>query len=129
MSQHVPMMMLFSERVMTLSEAAAALPEKKSRSTLHRWCMKGVQGVLLECRRVGRKLFTSAEALDRFCARVAALHVIGPGLPTAPLKQGARTRQRRKKVEPALAAPDASEARGIDVARVLARAGIRQAPE
>lgn len=60
-----------SEQLLTLPEAARAVPpvggKRPHTSTLFRWTRKGVRGgVKLECVRIGRKLCTSREALDRF---------------------------------------------------------------
>ena len=63
--------MLFSEKVFPLPEAADRLPGKRSRTTLWRWCAKGVRGVFLEHRVIGREIWTSMEALERFTARLA----------------------------------------------------------
>lgn len=59
-----------------LSEAAKRLPNRPHTSTLWRWARKGVRSraggrVRLEVRRLGGKLFTTAEALDRFGRELA----------------------------------------------------------
>src|SRR5688572_30810971 len=63
--------MLFSEKMLTLDDAAHAVPGSPSRTTLWRWCVHGIGGVKLDHRRVGRKIWTSLEALERFTARLA----------------------------------------------------------
>ena len=55
--------MLFNEELLTLAEAAAKLPRlngtKPHTSTLWRWSTRGVRGVRLETRRIGRLLSAS----------------------------------------------------------------------
>ena len=62
--------MIQDERCMSLAEAATHLPTYNGKrvaiATLWRWGRKGVRGVRLEVRRIGRRLVTSLEALDRF---------------------------------------------------------------
>ena len=70
-------MMLFSERTLTLDEAAACLPGTPSKTTVWRWCVEGIGGIKLEHRRVGRRIWTSVEALDRFALRLAEAGVDG----------------------------------------------------
>ena len=63
---------LLHEELLTLAEAVRRLPvingKRHSPSTLWRWCRYGINGVRLEHVRVGRKLVTSCEAMDRFFA-------------------------------------------------------------
>ncbi|MBL9165831.1 MAG: DUF1580 domain-containing protein [Planctomycetaceae bacterium] len=54
------------ERLLPLQAAANALPGCPHISTLHRWRMRGVRGVLLETCLIGGKRYTSREALLRF---------------------------------------------------------------
>jgi len=67
--------MLTTEEVYTFAELAGRLPSFHGKrihvSTLHRWCQRGVRGVRLECRRLGGRIVTSIEAVDRFSARLA----------------------------------------------------------
>jgi HEAT repeat protein len=67
--------MLFDEELLTLSQAAKALPavggSRPHTSTLWRWSRKGVKGVRLETRRLGGRIFTSREALERFATALA----------------------------------------------------------
>jgi hypothetical protein len=64
------------EILLSLTEATKVLPHVKgkrpARSTLWRWCRKGLQGVHLEYVRVGRDIATSREALGRFFVALAA---------------------------------------------------------
>lgn len=61
---------LQNETLLTLDDAAKALKsvggKKPHTYTIRRWCLKGCGGVLLESTRVGRRIMTSAEALQRF---------------------------------------------------------------
>ena len=69
------MIALFDEDLLTLAEAARVLPrlggKKPHTSTLWRWCAKGLRGVRLEHARVGHRVVTSRQALDRFSRRLA----------------------------------------------------------
>ena len=64
--------MIESEELITLADAAALVPKIGSKGThpgsVYRWARDGVAGHKLEVKRVGRKLATSREALDRFMA-------------------------------------------------------------
>ncbi len=64
------------EEILSLSEATATVPRINGRrphtSTLWRWCRKGCRGTRLEYIRVGSKIATSREALDRFFNAQAA---------------------------------------------------------
>ena len=55
---------LFDESRLTLSQAAKKLG--KSPSTLWRWSLKGVRGVILETYVEGSQRYTSEQALNRF---------------------------------------------------------------
>ena len=59
------------ERMMTLGDAAKLLCPQPSVSTLWRWCRRGVRGVRLEYRRLGRRIVTSAQAIERFGSALA----------------------------------------------------------
>jgi len=70
---------LAHEELLTLAEAARALPRLRNErkvhvSTLYRWISRGVRGVRLEAVRLGRTLVTSREALQRFAERLNAAH-------------------------------------------------------
>jgi len=65
------------ERLLTLSEAAGALPRLRGKKPVHvgticRWIKSGVGGVRLEAVKIGRTLVTSREALQRFAERRTA---------------------------------------------------------
>ena len=77
--------------LMPLSEAARSLPGRPHVSTLHRWRIRGVQGVKLETVRIGGRRFTSLEALERFSASVTA---IANGESPPPLSRTPNQRQR-----------------------------------
>lgn len=61
---------ILSEQVMSLKEASQAIEKitrkKPDKSTLYRWCTKGVAGKFLEHERVGGVIITSKEAIERF---------------------------------------------------------------
>lgn len=72
--------MLNDEHVLTLAEAPKLLPGRPHASSLWRWCRKGIKArngtiIRLEHRRLGGRVLTSAEALDRFGAALAEADV------------------------------------------------------
>lgn len=57
------------ERLLTLTESVAHLATRgvvRSEMTLRHWAGRGVRGVRLETLHVGGRVYTSAEALQRF---------------------------------------------------------------
>ena len=65
-----------TENLISLSEAAKITPGRPHTATLTRWCRPGIKArtgerVRLKHWRVGRKLFTTAEALQEFFERTA----------------------------------------------------------
>lgn len=69
------MISLASEHIRTLAEAARKRPAGRNNrpthvSTVYRWISKGVRGVKLEAIRIGGRLYTSDEALQRFAERL-----------------------------------------------------------
>lgn len=63
------MPILFNEDVLALSAAAREVPGNPHASTPFRWATgPGVGGVRLEVVRVGKRLFTSRQAIARFLA-------------------------------------------------------------
>lgn len=58
------------EDTLTLPEAAKVVAEilghRPDRSSLYRWCMRGVKGVKLDHVRIGNRVVTSRQALTRF---------------------------------------------------------------
>ena len=112
--------MLFDQQMLTLDDAAKLLPGGKSKSALYRWWKNGYRGVRLECRMVGRNLYTSREALDRFTAAVAdaAANPIVKPEPEAVLRPAP--------VMPKIKSSPAAKPT-FDAEAILARAGIRVA--
>lgn len=107
-----------NETLLTLAEASKLLPRVSGKrihvSTLWRWCKKGLHGTRLEYLRVGSKIVTTSEALQRFFSTLAKLDENQPQYPTY---KPARMRNRRNS--------DASRQRDIDDAQsVLVRAKI-----
>ena len=107
-----------NETILSLSEAAASLPRLNGKrphvSTLWRWCRKGCRGHFLEYLRVGSKIATSAEALNRFFSELAAADAAAESTPP-PTRQPATQKPRSEK----------ARARGIEAARrKLEAAGI-----
>ena len=64
--------MLPNETKLTLVQAAKLAPGRPHASTVWRWCREGINGVRLEYVRFGRRIFTSAEALERFASALAS---------------------------------------------------------
>ena len=65
-----------TDRLISLSEAAKITPGRPHTATLTRWCRPGIKArtgerVRLRHWRVGRKIFTTAEALEEFFERTA----------------------------------------------------------
>jgi hypothetical protein len=65
------------ERTVPLAKAARQLESSRIEGhahpgTLHRWRLRGVRGILLQCIKVGGVWHTSREALQRFFERVTA---------------------------------------------------------
>ena len=89
---------LTSETVVSLTDAAKALPKIDGKrphvTTIWRWAMRGLRGVRLAHGRLGNRVVTSVEALNRFSNELAALDAqeakVRPSLQTKP---AARRRQ------------------------------------
>ena len=100
--------MLQTESLIALKEAGQHVPGGKSYGAVYHWYHKGVEGVKLECRRFGSKLFTSVEALDRFAARLAeACQSPGDG-PEAGVEAPAKGRKPRQRTAKQAATTQAS---------------------
>lgn len=95
---------VLSESILSLNEATKYLPPINGKrpciSTLWRWCLRGVAGgVRLEHGRLGGRIVTSKEALDRFATAVAERRieevnrVVAPA-PVLPKSRSAKQRQR-----------------------------------
>lgn len=63
---------LFSDRLLSFSQAAKRLPNRPAVSTIWRWHQVGVQGVRLPAIKVGAVYHTSEEALQWFCEQLTA---------------------------------------------------------
>lgn len=82
-----------------LSFAAAARIAETHISTVHRWRLRGIQGIRLESIRVGGRRVTSLQALERFFARTtAAIDGEGPRRATSS-RQSAIERAERELAE------------------------------
>jgi hypothetical protein len=69
--------MLDKEKKIVFTEAAAHCPQRPHVSALWRWCRKGLKTagggrVRLEHVRIGGRIYTSRQAMERFFAAVAA---------------------------------------------------------
>jgi hypothetical protein len=72
-----------------LSKAGRLLSTNPSPATMWRWAVKGVDGVKLETFKIGGRRYTTAEALDRFVARLN-----GPGSTNESQVSSLRERQK-----------------------------------
>jgi len=108
---------LSTETLVTLIQASQLLPGHPHISTLHRWRMRGVQGIKLETCRVGGRRFTSREALDRFCAATTAAAADGGPCPVRTPKQRQRDIEAAEAELASENPPDASVA--LDAATTL----------
>ena len=93
-----------NEQLISLAEAARRLPKIDGRkvaiSTLWRWCRKGLRGEHLRYVRVGRKICTSSQAMQRFFSKLTEAdervppdaRSLPPGLKRSPIT--AKQRQR-----------------------------------
>ncbi len=73
----IGMIDLVTESVLSLTEAAKRLPQRRMGkrphiATLYRWATRGLQGTTLETIQVGGTKCTSVEALQRFCNSLSA---------------------------------------------------------
>ena len=89
-----------SETVVSLREAARALPVRRHGKPLHistlcRWAKRGVRGVVLETLRIGGTRYTSLEALQRFFERQSTSETCGPAEPTRASTAADRDLERR----------------------------------
>lgn len=80
---------VFTERVVTLTEATRLLPRRRAgkkphTSTLYRWATRGLRGVQLETVQVGGSTCTSQESLQRFFDRLQAVGSHGQPSPERP---------------------------------------------
>lgn len=61
---------ILTEDVKTLQEARTELfratGRRPDKTTLYRWCLRGVQGTKLEHIRLGDRILTSSQAITRF---------------------------------------------------------------
>lgn len=55
-----------AQEYLTLAQAAALLPGKPHVSTMHRWRVRGVGGVILQTTRIGGRRYTTKEWLEAF---------------------------------------------------------------
>jgi hypothetical protein len=99
--------MLATEHKIDLADAAKLVPGHPHASTLWRWSRRGIKArdgsrVRLEHVRLGGKVFTSREAIERFGAALAAADAAHFD-PPAPPPKGRTDAQRRRAVDRATA--------------------------
>lgn len=87
---------LLNETPLSLGEACKAIPSLDGKrphiSTVFRWMTTGFRGVQLEHVRIGRRMCTTREALDRFFQRITE------GIAGAPGKSQALQRTPKQRI-------------------------------
>ena len=121
--------MLLDENLITLAEAAEHLPRINGRrihvSSLHRWRVNGIRGIRLETRRLGRRVVTSVEALERFSRALAELdHALDPEEGTSAMSVAPNCR-----TEAQLASDVARAKKELDQEGIGQRASLESAAE
>ena len=86
---------LSHEQVLTLRDATRFLPRyRKGRrvhvATLYRWASAGIRGIRLETLKLGGRIVTSEEALQRFADRCSSAD---------PIRKAHSSRKRRREIE------------------------------
>lgn len=123
---------IHNEEIITLSQAARLLPKINSKhispNAVWRWCRRGTRGVHLEHVRIGGRLFTSPDALNRFVNEVAKkdLEFMNPPREEAPPEPSfaAPPQQRRRRRRVMTHAEEAEAERQRRVREELDREGL-----
>jgi hypothetical protein len=92
---------LAAEKLISLNEAARLIPPaRKGRrchpSTLHRWALRGVNGIQLEHYQTPRRIFTTREAVQRFLEALTPNPAGGGEQTKTPRSPAARAQAHRK---------------------------------
>ncbi len=108
---------LFSETILSLREAAKAVPSidgrKPAYGCIWRWCHRGIRGIRLEHVKLGGKLATSKEALQRFFSKLTELETSdSKGSLPRRAAQAAHSKQRLDSISRAEQELDARNVRG-----------------
>jgi hypothetical protein len=92
--------MLYNETLVTFTEAAKRVPRINGRrphpSSFYRWATRGLKGAKLETLKVGGRLCTSLEAVERFFRELAEKGPIHRR-PVSPEKSGGRSESQRER--------------------------------
>lgn len=68
--QSNPVRRILTEDTLTLQDAAddvaSFIGRRPDKTTMYRWCLRGVRGVKLEHVRLGGRIITSRQAITRF---------------------------------------------------------------
>ena len=93
---------IYTEAVVTLTEAARHLPRRRKGrpcavSTVFRWAQRGCRGVRLETVRIGGTKCTSLEALQRFCERLSRAD--SPEPPRSPARRRRAAEQAERELQ------------------------------
>ncbi len=87
--------------ILTLAQASKRIPaidgKRPHVATLYRWWSRGINGIHLECLKVGRKLGTTEENLNKFFVECGAAGPQPRTRRTTPVAPTKRTPQQREK--------------------------------
>jgi len=72
-----PKLPLDNEGLISLEEATKLVPSAPAVVTVWRWCRNGCRGLYLEHILLGRRMFTSEEAVGRFLAACNRVQIVG----------------------------------------------------
>lgn len=85
------------EKLLSLNEAAKAIPGRPHISTVRRWISYGVGGIRLETVQIGGRRYTSIEAIERFIRnRSRSCPDVTEGTPATTMMPDARIRQQER---------------------------------
>jgi hypothetical protein len=84
-----------NEVPISLADARDFLPNRPDISTLFRWCTPGVRGITLEHVRIGKRIYTSREAVQRFITRTTEAETSGQLAPRMRKRSSPTSRERR----------------------------------
>ena len=101
---------------LTCSEVAKTLPTRPSAQTVFRWMTKGCRGIKLESFRLGRRIVTTPESLDKFARELAEVwRENRPQAPTVNERKSTRPRTAAQREKAVQAAEASLRAKGLSV--------------
>ena len=87
---------LENDTLLSFAEATRRLPGRPHRSTLHRWRLRGVNGVRLGTIKVGGRRFIPLSQLNEFVASLSGENSMMSEPPSAALRRREREKQQAK---------------------------------